>query len=157
MGKQTATAVIEATLFWPNLATVNDMSGKYQVDLGELNKTAVNTLEGLGINVKTDPHKNTDYPNKKSFVTGKSKFPIKVSFRNGVEEVDPGEIGNGTKAKVKLVAYDWSFRGKAGVGVGVNKLLVTDLAKYVADDDDDWEEGGTDDLDDILDDSFEDE
>ena len=35
MGKQTQSAIIEATLYWPNLATVNEMSGKYQVDLGE--------------------------------------------------------------------------------------------------------------------------
>jgi hypothetical protein len=157
MGKQPQSAIIEATLYWPNLATVNEMSGKYQVDLGELDKAAVKTLESLGVSIKTDPRKNEDYPDRKEFVTGKSKFPIKVSFKNGVEEVDPGEIGNGTKAKVKLVAYDWSFRGKSGVGVGVNKVLITDLAKYVTDDDDDWGEEDTDDLDDILDSDFEDE
>jgi hypothetical protein len=157
MGKQPQSAIIEATLYWPNLATVNEMSGKYQVDLGELDKAAVKTLESLGVSIKTDPRKNEDYPDRKAFVTGKSKFPIKVSFKNGVEEVDPGEIGNGTKAKVKLVAYDWSFRGKSGVGVGVNKVLITDLAKYVTDDDDDWGEEDTDDLDDILDSDFEDE
>ena len=159
MGKQQSqSAIIEATLYWPNLATVNEMSGKYQVDLGELNSSAVKTLESLGVSIKTDPRKNEDYPDRKEFVTGKSKFPIKVSFKSGVEEVGPGEIGNGTKAKVKLVAYEWSFRGKAGVGVGVNKVLVTDLEKYVTDDDeDDWGEEETDELDDILDSDFEDE
>ena len=157
MGKQPQSAIIEATLYWPNLATVNEMSGKYQVDLGELDKAAVKTLESLGVSIKTDPRKNEDYPDRKAFVTGKSKFPMKVSLKTGVEEVDAGEIGNGTKAKVKLVAYDWSFRGKSGVGVGVNKVLVTDLAKYVTDDDDDWGEEDTDELDDILDSDFEDE
>jgi len=158
MGIQPQSAIIEATLYWPNLATVNDMSGKYQVDLGLLDKTAVKTLKGLGVEVKTDPCNNSDYPDRKSFVTGKSKFPIKVLFKNGVEEVDPGQIGNGTKAKVKLVAYEWSFRGKSGVGVGVNKVFITDLAKYTTDDDDDdWGEEGTDELDEVLDSAFEDE
>mgnify|MGYP003625064604 CR=1 FL=1 len=155
MGKQTQ---IEATLYWPNLATVNDMSGKYQVDLGELDKSAVKALESLGVDIKTDPRKNKDYPDRKLFVTGKSKFPIKVAFRKGVEEVDPGEIGNGTKAKVRLVAYEWNFKGKEGIGVGVNKVFVTDLAKYVTDedDDDDWGEDDYDDLGDVLDSDFED-
>ena len=53
MGKQQPqSAIIEATLYWPNLSTVNEMSGKYQVDLGELNKAAVQTLETLGVSIK---------------------------------------------------------------------------------------------------------
>ena len=83
-------AIVEATLFWPNLATKNDMSGKYQVDLGLLDKQAVKTLESMGVTVKKDPRKNEDYPDRKAFVTGESNYPIKVVFKSGVESVDPG-------------------------------------------------------------------
>ena len=150
-------AIVEATLFWPNLATKNDMSGKYQVDLGLLDKQAVKTLESMGVTVKKDPRKNKDYPDRKAFVTGKSNYPIKVVFKSGVESVDPGEIGNGTKAKIKVVAYEWKFKGSTGIGLGVNKLQVTDLAHYVVEDNEDWDDDEVSELDEVLDEDFDDE
>ena len=151
-------AIVEATLFWPNLATKNDMSGKYQVDLGLLDKQAVKTLESMGINVKTDPRKNEDYPDRKSFVTGKSNYPIKVVFKSGIDSVDPGEVGNGTKAKVKVNSYEWKFKGKTGVSLGVNKLQVTDLTRYIAEDNEDWDDDEeVSELDEVLDEDFDDE
>jgi len=156
MAKQSA--IIEATLYWANLTTKNEMSGKYQVDMANLDKAAIKTLESLGVTVRTDPHKNKDYGDRGQFVTGKSKFPIKVIFKSGVEEVDPEVIGNGTKAKIKFVTYDWKFQGKKGVGIGVNKIQVTDLVKYEDDDDDDLDFGDDDtdtDLDDELNEEYE--
>jgi hypothetical protein len=155
MNMAKGTAVIEATLYWPNLATKNELSGKYQVDLANLGKDAIKTLEKLGVEVRTDPHKNEDYEDRGRFVVGKSKFPIKVIFKANVNEVDPEVIGNGTKAKVKLVTYDWTFGGGSGVGVGVNKIQVTDLVEYDSNDDDDFDDDDGDELSDELDDEFE--
>ena len=152
-------AVVEATLFWPNLSTKNDMSGKYQVDLGLLDKQAIKTLESMGVSVKKDPHKNEEYPDRKAFVTGKSNYPIKVVFKSGVEAVDSSEIGNGTKAKIKVVAYEWTFKNNTGIGLGVNKLQVTDLNRYVIEDDEDWDDDDDEvsELDEVLDEDFDDE
>jgi len=151
-------AVVEATLFWPNLATKNDMSGKYQVDLGLLDKQAIKTLESMGVTIKKDPHKNKEYPDRKAFVTGKSNYPIKVVFKSGVEAVDSSEIGNGTKAKIKVVSYEWTFKNNTGIGLGVNKLQVTDLNRYVIEDDEDWDDDDeVSELDEVLDEDFDDE
>jgi hypothetical protein len=148
--------VVNATLFWPNLTTKNDMSGKYQVDLGLLDKETVERIEELGVKVKTDPVKNEDYDDRKQFITAKSaKFPIKTFFANDIEETDPGVIGNGSEAMVKINGYDWNFKNKTGRGLSISKVKITKLNKYeVGEDDEDWgDEAGTPDN---IDDEFED-
>jgi hypothetical protein len=41
------------TLYWASLAEPNTMSGKYQVDLCQLNEEQVGVLEDIGLNVRT--------------------------------------------------------------------------------------------------------
>jgi hypothetical protein len=152
----TQSTVVEATLYWANLIRKNEMSGKYQVDIGNLDKVAVKKLEGLGLTIKTDANKDDDdKPRKGRFVTAKSNYPIKVMFKPGIESVEADTIGNGTLAKVKVHAYDWKFKTKVGTSAGVTKLQVTDLKVYeglVDDDDDDDDDWGDDDGDDALED-----
>ena len=144
MGKATEPSiVVDATLFWANLNIKNDMSGKYQVDLGLLDDKTVKEIEALGVKVRTDPHKNEDYDDRKRFITAKSaKFPIKTFFANDIDEADPGVIGNGTKARVKINGYDWNFQGKTGRSLGVSKIKVLELVKYEEASDDDGEDWG---------------
>jgi hypothetical protein len=131
--------IIEATLFWPNLTKKNEMSGKYQVDLGQLGKDAVKGLQGLGLNVRSDSvDEDSDKPDRGEFLTAKSAYPFKVLFKQGVEVVDPKAIGNGTKARVKIGAYEWSFKGKKGVSASAKVIQVTELAKYEQDVDPDF-------------------
>ena len=148
------TAIIEATLYWPNLDRPNDMSGKYQVDLGNLNDTAIKTLKGLGITPRDgSPKKDTD-PDKGDFVTAKSNYPIKVVFKQGISPVEANVIGNGTVAKVKVNAFNWKFKNKEGTSLGAQKLQVIKLSEYVIDKDDDFEDPAftDDDLDAMFDD-----
>jgi hypothetical protein len=146
----TNTAIIEATLYWPNLDRPNDMSGKYQVDLGNLDDAALKILKGLGIEPRDgSPKKDTD-PDKGQFVTAKSNYAIKVVFKNGVEQVDPSLIGNGTVAKVKVNSFDWKFKGKTGTSLGAQKLQVISLAKYEAAADNDFEDVADNDIDDNV-------
>ena len=137
MANRTENAVIEATLFWANLTTENDMSGKYQVDLGLLDADAVKTIKSWGVPVKHDEGDGDKKPNKGDFVTAKSNYPVKVVFKAGVEQVDPTAIGNETVAKVKINPYDWKFKNKTGTSLGVSKLQVVQLNKYTPDDNDD--------------------
>jgi hypothetical protein len=142
MGKTIETSiVVNATLFWPNLHTKNDMSGKYQVDLGLLDDEAIKAIEGLGVVVKTDPHKNEDYADRKQFVTAKSaNYPIKTFFANDIDETDVGAVGNGSEAMVKINAYSWEFKGKQGRALGISKVKITKLARFEMDleDEEDW-------------------
>jgi len=153
MATRTENAVIDATLFWANLVTPNDMSGKYQVDLGQLTPEAVATMKSWGIPIKQDDGTDADAdgkggkPNKGAFVTAKSNYPIKVVFKAGISEVDPAVIGNETMAKVKINPYDWKFKAKTGTSLGVSKLQVTMLNEYVrVEDNSDFEDedGGDD-------------
>jgi hypothetical protein len=40
------------------------------------------------------------------------------------------KVGNGSKGIALLKPYEYTFKGKKGVGVGINKLIVTDLKVY---------------------------
>ena len=135
---------VNATLFWPNLNVKNEMSGKYQVDLGLLDDDTVKRIEALGVSVRTDPHKNEDYMDRKRFVTVKSaNYPIKTYFANDIDESDPGAVGNGSEARVKVSPYSWKFKNKEGIGLGVVKVKITKLAKYeIKEDEDDGEDLG---------------
>ena len=44
--------VVSTTVFWANTQTVNDLSQKYQVNLGGLSEKAVEALQDNGIEVK---------------------------------------------------------------------------------------------------------
>ncbi len=75
---------IKGVTAWANLETVNDMSGKYQIDLCQLSDAAVDALEKLGIPVATKDEKG-------SYVTCKSTRPIRV-YDEDEEEEDRDEI-----------------------------------------------------------------
>ena len=129
------TAVITATLVWPSLDKKNKLSGKYGVDLSNLDDTAVAKLKTLGVKCRFDDHKDDEKPDRETFITAKSNYPIKVVFKDGVEEVEPGIIGNGTMARVKVHSYAWkSPQGERGVSLGITKLQVTKLEVYEEDD-----------------------
>lgn len=117
----------DVTIYWANLYERNNMSGKYQVDLAELNNAQVEKLEDLGVTVR---NKNNEEGN---FVTAKSKnYEIKAYDKNG-DEIKGTAIGNGSKATVLFDTYSWrSPTGQKGVSVSIKKLVITDLVAYDA-------------------------
>lgn len=115
---------IEADIMWAFLDTPNQMSGKYQVDLCNLSKTAIQALEEAGVNVRNKEGKGF-------FITAKSKnYPITAVDKAG--EPISAKVGNGSKGVALIKPYTYKVNGKSGVGVGINKLVVTDLIAYDA-------------------------
>ena len=115
---------IEADLMWAFLDTPNAMSGKYQVDLCNLYKNAIKALEELGVNVR-----NKD--DKGFFITAKSKnYPISAIDEKGAPIF--AKVGNGSRGIALIKPYAYKVNGKSGVGVGINKLIVTKLVEYNA-------------------------
>jgi hypothetical protein len=113
---------IEADIMWAFLDTPNNMSGKYQVDLCNLSKNAIKALEGIGVNVR-----NKD--DKGFFVTAKSKnYPISTVDEAG--KPITAKVGNGSRGVALIKPYSYKMNGVAGVGVGINKLVVTKLIEY---------------------------
>jgi|TARA_R110000782_G_scaffold67052_2_gene135664 hypothetical protein len=119
---------VNTTIYWANLATKNEMSGKYQVDLGNLSEGAVAALQQRGIDAKIKPPKE-DAPEMGQFVTCKSVNPIRA-YNTAGDEISE-LVGNGSKAKVALGYYDWrSPAGKSGRSASILKLIVTELEVY---------------------------
>lgn len=113
---------IKCETFWAQLDKMNDMSGKYQVNLGKLSDKAVEALEGLGLSVneKEDMGK---------FIVCKSNSPMRAYDTDNDQITE--KIGNGSKAKAIVKPYDWSYKNKKGKSPSLVKLVITDLVEYV--------------------------
>ncbi len=118
-------------LYWPSLYEVNPTSQKYQVDIVNLNEKQIEKLESLGIDVKSKDDE------RGFFVTCKSKYEIVPYNTNGDELERSIKVGNGSRADVLVKPYSWKGpTGNKGVSLGVTKLVITDLNKYVKEDSD---------------------
>ena len=113
---------IKADVMWAQLDKVNEMSGKYQVNLCNLSDAAVVALEEMGISV---PEKE----GQGRYITCKSANPIKAFDNDGVELAGV-KIGNGSKAKAIITSYEWKYKNKKGVSPSLRKLVITDLVEY---------------------------
>lgn len=134
MEKTTDRVTFNAEIMWAALQQRNEMSGKYQVDLCQLSKAAVDKLEAMGITVK---HKDENG----FFITCKSdKFPIVAQLTDGTQLKEDIKVGNGSKAKATIEPYAWTFKNKKGKSASLKKLVITELRVYSpgsADDGDD--------------------
>lgn len=116
---------IQATAFWFSFLEKNEMSDKYQVDVSQLSEEQVDRLEGMGISVK---NKGDD---RGYFVTAKSsKYAPHVEDVDGFKMTDA--VGNGSKCTFIVKPYDYNFKGKTGVSLGLSKARVNDLVRYEA-------------------------
>lgn len=121
MEQQAKPITVNATVFWANLKQVNELSGKFQVDLGELSAAAVDAIEQRGITVAQKDEQG-------QYITCKSKNPIKA-YNTAGDEITVA-VGNGSKAKAVLSHYDWTFQKKKGRSPSIIKLIITDLEEY---------------------------
>lgn len=140
MAQDAKKIVVKGTLVWPFLARTNELSGKYQVDIANLDKEIAISLKKLGVNIRKEDEKKlkereengaTSY-NRGLFFTAKSSeqfFTVYNGSRDNILE-DTSIVGNGTKAKVlvKLIPYNNKFGN--GIFAGLGDILVTDLVEY---------------------------
>ena len=120
---------VQATIMWAFLDRPNELSGKYQVDLCNLSKEAVKALTNVGINVR----KKEEQPEKGFFVTAKStKYAIKTVDLEG-NPITGVKIANGSKGVALIAPYEHPYQKKTGMGVGIDKLVITDLKIYESD------------------------
>ena len=115
---------LKATVYWCFHNKMNEMAGKYTVDLCNLSEGAVAALEDMGISVQS----SDKHPEKGMFITCKSQNPIKAYDTDGDEITE--EIGNESKARAIVSAYAWTYKNKKGVSPSLGKLVITDLVEY---------------------------
>ena len=121
---------VKATVAFPSMTRLEEMSGKYSVQLANLSSAAVDRLEGLGMNVK---FKEDDY-GRGQFITCTSKYPIDNSkFPTVVDDqglpLDPDQVGPGSKVEVLLKTFEWEFKGKRGTSAFVQKMVVNEIGQ----------------------------
>jgi len=112
---------LKATVKWANLSVVNELSGKYQVNLCNLSEAAVKALKDNGMAVM-NKEGDGDY------ITCKSQNPIKAYDVNGVE-INVA-VGNGSVCKAAVQGYEWQFKNKKGVSPSLKSLVITELIEF---------------------------
>lgn len=132
--------VIKGIARWASLSKPNDMSGKYQIDVCNLDKKAIAQLKEDGIsNVRQDKPSDEDYESKETFVTMRSSAVSKQG-----ETLDPPKtvdakknplprgtlIGNGSVIKVVYDPFEWTHKAKAGISAGLRIVQVLELEEY---------------------------
>jgi len=126
MSEEKKAIKLKADVYWCQHNKVNDMSGKFQLNLCNLSDAAVEALEDMGISVQTGEDKKADMG---KYITCKSEKAIRV-FDTDNDEITEA-IGNGSKGKA-LVSYSWTYKNKKGVSPSLKKLVITDLVEYAS-------------------------
>jgi hypothetical protein len=124
------TFVLEGQAFWAHVNETNGLSGKYQLDISQLENEAVEKCLEVGFNVA---NKGDDRGN---YVTVKSSYPPRLVDAKKNPLAAGTMIGNGSVVKVIVNSYDYNFKGKKGVGAGFKAVQVIDLVNYVSKEDD---------------------
>jgi len=116
--------IIRGTSMWARVleGQPNNLSNKYQVDVCNLSSEVVKQLESYGIPIKNDEERG-------SFVTAKAIRPPRVMDASK-RLWDDTIIGNGSTIKISAKPYDWTYKGKSGVSLGLNQLMVVNLVEY---------------------------
>jgi hypothetical protein len=118
---------LKATMMWSNLHHVNEMSGKYQVDLSNLSAKAIEELAKDGITASESSKAGDE---RGVYITCKSTYPILAYYEDGSEVPSNIQIGNGSLAVATIKPYEWNFKGKTGVSPTIVRLTVTKLIEY---------------------------
>ncbi len=116
--------IIRGTSMWARVleGQPNNLSNKYQVDVCNLSSEVVKQLESFGVPIKNDEERG-------SYVTAKAIRPPKVMDASK-RLWDDTVIGNGSTIKISAKPYDWTYKGKSGVSLGLNQLMVVNLVEY---------------------------
>ena len=126
--------IYEGKVNWANVFTVNEMSGKYSIDVIELTPKQVKDFEKEGVNVR-------EKEGQGKFVTIKStgKVPVYDSRRKPWPE--DKLIGNGSVCRVAWSTYDWNKNGKSGRSAGLQAVVVMEHVPYESVDKDELFDG----------------
>lgn len=133
MANENSVVLKDVELAWCYFNTTNNLSGKYQVDLVNLTPEHLSLLESLGLKART----RNDRPEKGNFIVCKSMRPMVPLDQSGDLISDPGSVGNGSRANVRLTYY---VPKKKPVGApdrspSLQKIVITDLVVYGGADD----------------------
>ena len=117
-------------LMWAKLDEPSEMSGKHQVDLVNLSDDAVGLLVKAGITVKDGADKTKPQPDIGKYVVASATRPVPVIDGKRNAMFDLASIGNDSIANVIVRPYNWTFKGKSGIGCGLQAVQIIELKEY---------------------------
>ena len=112
---------VKADIMWAYLDKVNDMSGKFQVDLCNLSDKAADALQDIGLEVKFKEGKG-------KYITCKSTRPIHA-YDDGGSQIG-AQVGNGSKGVALMGTYAWSYQKKKGVSPALKRVGYYRMLEY---------------------------
>ncbi len=127
--------VITGKAYWASVAAPNttfDVDGTWTIDVGNLDKKAIEQVKADGLTLKNKGDDRGD------FVTIKRKVKRKDGNSNQAPNVVDAQkrplintlIGNGSEVNVLYSTYDWEFKGRKGTSADLKSVQVTDLIPY---------------------------
>ena len=128
-------SVISGNAYWAAITNPNttfDSDGVWTVDVCNLDKKNLETIEKDGLTVKNKGDDRGD------FVTVKRRVRRKDGSLNRAPDLVDGQkrtmtqtlIGNGSEINVHYTTYEWEFKGRAGVSADLRAVQVVNLIPY---------------------------
>lgn len=105
---------------WSYTSKVNELSGKYQMDITKLDKETVKALKAAGLNVKKGEGDKASWG---FYLTAKSARPVSV-VDAAKQPYTKEFVPNGSEVKCSVKPYEYDFKGKKGVGAGLQAVMV---------------------------------
>lgn len=119
--------VIRGNVMWASLDKPNEMSNKYQLDLCNLSNESVEVLTRAGIEVKFGEGDKAD---KGFYVTPKATKPVRIVDAIKNPWLAELLIGNSSIINCLVKPYEWEFKGKSGVSLGLQAVQVLKHVNY---------------------------
>ena len=114
---------VRAVVNFPKFETTDEMSGKYQVVLGNLSPAAVEKLEEVGIKVRAD---NGDMG---ATIKPTSKWPIIPVDVDGNSFMGAtSQIGYGSVVRATIKPFAYNVGGNSGVSPKIERIVIEELA-----------------------------
>ena len=137
--------VISGKAYWASIATPNttfDPDGVWTVDVGNLDKAAIDQLKNDGLTVKNKGDDRGDFVTIKRNVRRKDgqmiRTPDLVDAKK--RQMSNTMIGNGSDVNVLYSTYDWEFKGRKGTSADLKSIQVTNLIPYSSGIEEDFDE-----------------
>mgnify|MGYP003134071510 CR=1 FL=1 len=119
--------VVQGKVMWQSLDKPNELSGKHQIDLCQLDKDAVKALEATGLEVRDGGAKKPDHG---KYITPKANRQVVMVDANKDAWDMEKLLGNGTLVNCAVRAYDYDYKGKKGVAAGLQAIQVLEHISY---------------------------
>ena len=130
--------VLRGQAYWSNIRKPNEMSGKLQMDIGNMDEASLKLLKDADIPLKNKGDERGDFITLK----GSPEYPPRVTDSKKYALAEPVQLGNGTRVKVPFAPYEWDFKGKTGTSVGLNSIMVLELVTFSSGEEMEEEEEG---------------